>query len=392
MQPADLLAGVLDFLRDAMVLAVGAGSVLLAVTPRQKPRLQGIVDRWSIDAILAALQILAEARARMRGVSHGRLLVELALVRVARLENLSDLSELVARLAALESGSPLPHQKLGTERKKKADAGCTDRSTEPRPPASRAGSPAAGDRRLGSREHARRSGSRRDARPTVEGQAPIGPAGEARCRPRAATRRRRPTRADAAEAPAAAPSAPATARPPLELAPVRQVWPELVKKVGVELGMRLSQAEPIGVEEPDVLVIAAKPGYNARGRCVRHGRGPGEDRTLPAEAASPARDRPLSSGRSEPIAAGPARARPASPAGRKCWRPTRWSRRSSSCSRPVPSTWSTTTIPTRIERLRAHRDREPARSGSPVGDGFADSFLWNKEGQPCSVNWEIWPT
>ena len=111
-QPADLLAGVLEFLRDAMVLAVGAGSVLLAVTPRQRPRLQAIVDRWPIDAILAALQILAEARARMRGVPHGRLLVELALVRVARLENLTELGELVApprrlgvRLAACRARS-----------------------------------------------------------------------------------------------------------------------------------------------------------------------------------------------------------------------------------------------------------------------------------------------
>ena len=88
-QPAELLGGLLDFLRDAMVLAVGAESILLAVTPRQRPRLQRIVERWPIDAILAALQILAECRARMRGSLHGRMLVELALVRVARLENLT---------------------------------------------------------------------------------------------------------------------------------------------------------------------------------------------------------------------------------------------------------------------------------------------------------------
>ena len=78
-QPADLLAGLLEFLRDALVLSVGAGSILLAVTPRQKPRLAAIVANWSTDAILASLQILAEARARMRGVSHSRLLAELAI-------------------------------------------------------------------------------------------------------------------------------------------------------------------------------------------------------------------------------------------------------------------------------------------------------------------------
>ena len=112
----------LDFLRDAMVLSVGAGSILLAVTPRQKPRLQAIVDRWSTDSILAALQILAEARARMRGVAHGRLLAELALVRVARLENLDELSELVERLAALESGSPPPRKTSAPSVKKKLSA------------------------------------------------------------------------------------------------------------------------------------------------------------------------------------------------------------------------------------------------------------------------------
>ena len=41
----------------------------------------------------------------MRGSLHGRLLVEMALVRVARLEDLTALSTLVERLAALESGA-----------------------------------------------------------------------------------------------------------------------------------------------------------------------------------------------------------------------------------------------------------------------------------------------
>ena len=36
-QPAEVLGGLLDFLRDAMVLALGADSILLAVTPRRSP-------------------------------------------------------------------------------------------------------------------------------------------------------------------------------------------------------------------------------------------------------------------------------------------------------------------------------------------------------------------
>ena len=104
-QPTDLLGGLLEFLRDVMVLA--AGGRRPSCWPRRPGRRPGsskIVDRWPLDTVLAALQILAEARGRLRGSPHGRLLVELALVRVARLENLGELGDLIARLAALEAG------------------------------------------------------------------------------------------------------------------------------------------------------------------------------------------------------------------------------------------------------------------------------------------------
>ncbi len=105
-QPTELLAGAIEFLRDAMTLAVKAEVTLLATTPRQKPRLGALAESWPLDTLLAALQILAEARGRLRGSAHGRTLVEIALMKVARLDNLGDLGEVVARLAALESGAP----------------------------------------------------------------------------------------------------------------------------------------------------------------------------------------------------------------------------------------------------------------------------------------------
>ena len=49
----------------------------------------------------------------MRGSSHGRLLLELAIVRVARLEDLAALGTLVERLTVLESG-PMPPRRLET--------------------------------------------------------------------------------------------------------------------------------------------------------------------------------------------------------------------------------------------------------------------------------------
>jgi len=118
-QPVDLLNGVLEFLRDMMVNAAGAKVPALAASPAQEPRLQELAGRWGLDTILAAQQILAEARARLRGSPHGRLLVEMALVRVARLEDLAEVGQLVARLTALEAGTPIPANGAGPSTVKK---------------------------------------------------------------------------------------------------------------------------------------------------------------------------------------------------------------------------------------------------------------------------------
>src|SRR5262249_55092963 len=50
---------------------------------------------------------------------------------------------------------------------------------------------------------------------------------------------------------------------PLDLDAVIKVWPDLVKKVGTALGWKLAQVEPLHLEGSDVLVIAARPGYNS---------------------------------------------------------------------------------------------------------------------------------
>jgi len=200
-QPTDLLNGLLEYLRDVMVLAAGGNGTLLSATPRQQPRLKNVVNRWSLDAILAALQILAEARSRLRGSAHGRLLVELALVRVARLENLADLGALVARLAAIEAGAP---PSLPSEKKKPE---LPEAPPEPRqelaPP---------------------------DGAGAANGQV----------------------------------SASHVAAPPLDLDAVRLAWPSLIKKVGMRLGVPLSRAEPfLAISGPNVLAFQLPAGYNA---------------------------------------------------------------------------------------------------------------------------------
>ncbi len=87
------------YFRDLMVTACGAvESSLLSVGTDQRPKLQEQAARWGLQTIVAAMQIMAETKARMQRVTYGRALAELALVRISMLEDLDRLDELVAKL------------------------------------------------------------------------------------------------------------------------------------------------------------------------------------------------------------------------------------------------------------------------------------------------------
>jgi DNA polymerase-3 subunit gamma/tau len=252
-QPAELLSGLIDFARDALVLAVGADSLLLAASPRQRPQLKRIIVDWSVDSMMAALQILSECRSRMRGSLYSRFLLELALVRVARLENLADLGALVQRLDALESGAP-PRKPETSNARRKVDQPETTPVPAPAPVLAPAPAPV-------------KSPPMPASPPSAPPETAFAPPVTAVAPPSTDP----PPPATRAAAPAPAPSPPAESPspparddlPPIDLAMARHVWPDLVKKVGAALGWRLSQVEPLGVVGSDVLVIAAKPGYNA---------------------------------------------------------------------------------------------------------------------------------
>ena len=108
-QPGDLLTGLIDFVRDAMVLATGEYRCCWR-------SLRGIGRSYEYRRAMVAgldpgrVTDPVGVSRWMRGSSHGRLLVELAIVRVARLEDLTALGTLVERLAGLESG-PMPPRK-----------------------------------------------------------------------------------------------------------------------------------------------------------------------------------------------------------------------------------------------------------------------------------------
>ncbi len=61
---------------------------------------------WGLETLLAAAQVLDQAMARMRHSTHPRLLLEMALIRIAELEDLASLSQLLAEMSQGEGGRP----------------------------------------------------------------------------------------------------------------------------------------------------------------------------------------------------------------------------------------------------------------------------------------------
>lgn len=103
LQLGELLEQLIDYWRDLMV-ANGAGDVeSLGVSARHRPVLLQQAKALNLDTILAGLDVLAATRARLRGSNFGRVLVEMAAVRLARMTDLVPLAQLAQALA---SGKP----------------------------------------------------------------------------------------------------------------------------------------------------------------------------------------------------------------------------------------------------------------------------------------------
>ncbi|MEX0977492.1 MAG: hypothetical protein WDZ48_01485, partial [Pirellulales bacterium] len=127
-----LLEQLLGYFRDMMAAAVGCPpDALLHTSPSEHERLASAGKQLGLETILAIMQILEHTLSRLRYSTQGRTLAELALVRIANLENLDDLSELIAQLrlgappdanpAAPGVGRAVGASGAAAEAKKKAD-------------------------------------------------------------------------------------------------------------------------------------------------------------------------------------------------------------------------------------------------------------------------------
>ncbi|MGH7199063.1 MAG: DNA polymerase III subunit gamma/tau [Planctomycetaceae bacterium] len=98
-QLGELVDQVLRYVRDLMVIAAGAESVSLSsVSQDCRATLAEQARRWGLATIVAAMQILSEAQSRMFRAASARAIAELALVRIALLEELDELSRLIRDL------------------------------------------------------------------------------------------------------------------------------------------------------------------------------------------------------------------------------------------------------------------------------------------------------
>lgn len=123
-QLGELLDQMIAYARDLMVISAGANGLgLLAVGEPNRPQIATQAQRWGLSTTLSALQILSEAKSRLRFTTQGRPLIELALVRLAQLRDLEFIGQLVQKLKAgqplsLEvTGGVLPPTSTGLEKK-----------------------------------------------------------------------------------------------------------------------------------------------------------------------------------------------------------------------------------------------------------------------------------
>ena len=99
-----LLEQLFCYLRDAMAAAAGCPpDILLFAAPARREEVTQLGQRLGLQNTLAAMQILDQTLARLRYSTQGRILAELAVVRICSLEDLNDLAGLIE---GLRSGGP----------------------------------------------------------------------------------------------------------------------------------------------------------------------------------------------------------------------------------------------------------------------------------------------
>ncbi len=106
---AILMEQLLAFYRDCLVATLGCkADVLLTLGAGQLDRASELGRSTGLHRLMASMQVLDHALARMRLVTHDRIIAELALVRLAMLDEMEDLQQILAELRSRPGRSIAP--------------------------------------------------------------------------------------------------------------------------------------------------------------------------------------------------------------------------------------------------------------------------------------------
>jgi DNA polymerase-3 subunit gamma/tau len=107
LQLGELLDQLLAYWRDLMVLHCASEAPPdISVAPRHRETLARQAVALKLDTILAGLDVLNTTKMRLRGSNHGRVLLEMALVRLGRLDDLVSLSQVAQWLSGAPGAEP----------------------------------------------------------------------------------------------------------------------------------------------------------------------------------------------------------------------------------------------------------------------------------------------
>ncbi|MFM8635602.1 MAG: DNA polymerase III subunit gamma/tau, partial [Planctomycetia bacterium] len=129
--PGGVLEQVIAALRDALLASVGCGPDMLREGAGLGVDLAAIGRQIGTETILAMLQIVDQALARMRTSGHAAVLAEMAIVRLANLENLDTLTGAIDRVSVAAAAAPAtsrptaaepPREKKTTDRAREAES------------------------------------------------------------------------------------------------------------------------------------------------------------------------------------------------------------------------------------------------------------------------------
>lgn len=94
----------LGYLRDLLAVGVGGGpELLLHAAADDLPKLKEQAGQWGVETVLAAVQIVDQTLVRMRQSTQVRILADVAMIRLCKLEDLQKLADFIT---GAQSGAP----------------------------------------------------------------------------------------------------------------------------------------------------------------------------------------------------------------------------------------------------------------------------------------------